>query len=245
MIDKNSPEPLYSQLDRELRAEIASGKYKPNSAIPSETELCQIYGISRMTIRSVITQLVNEGLLHRVQGKGTFVVDRKIPATSPAYMGVREQLERLGYQTATKLLMFKQEKASAAQVKALGVPLGETLHYIVRVRSIDGLPISLHRSYIPRYLCPALTGDNLEKEQLCTILQQEFGLKTAYVSETLESTLATNQEAKALEINPGFPLLLLEDINKTANGRIFEYTKVLFRGDKFKLNFEYDLKEKR
>ena len=92
MLDRNNPKPLYAQFEDLLRSAIMAGEWETNHAIPSENELSRTYGLSRMTVRSVITQLVKEGLLFRVQGKGTFVAAPKITTRSPAYMGIREQL---------------------------------------------------------------------------------------------------------------------------------------------------------
>jgi GntR family transcriptional regulator len=239
MLDKTSPKPLYEQLDEIIRSNISTGEWKPNSLIPSENVLSHTYNISRTTVRKVLTSLVNEGLLFRVQGKGTFVTEPKITAESLAYMGVREQLEQMGYRTATKLIGFKKIKADAHLSRIMGVQLGGELHFIERVRLIEGTPISLHRSYIPEELAPTLTSERFEDEQLCVILQQEFDLIANNVTETLESVQANKREATLLQIERDHPLLLLEDINKTASGRVYEYTKVLFRGDKIKLNFEY------
>lgn len=240
MLDKSSPKPLYLQLEEILRTSINNGEWAPNHAIPSEIELSRLYDVSRMTTRSVVTQLVNEGLLYRVQGKGTFIAEPKITTQSPAYMGVREQLERMGYQIATKLVDFKVTNADIRLSGILDVGAGETLYYIRRVRFADGKHISLHSSYIPVSLAPGLTDENLESEQLCVILERQYGLEPASVSETLESVLANDTEAELLKIDRRFPLLMLEDVNKTASGRIFEYSKVLFRGDKVKLRFEYN-----
>jgi GntR family transcriptional regulator len=239
MLDKNSPKPLYAQLEEILRSSILRQEWAPNHAIPSELELSRTYGVSRMTARAVVTQLVHDGLLRRVQGKGTFVVEQKIPTKSLAYMGIREQLERMGYRITTKLMGFSQVEASQGMADVLDIRQGEPVHFIERLRFIDDKPISLHRSYIPRALTPTLRDEKLESEQLCVILQNEFNLKSATVSETLESVTASPDEAALLNVGKSFPLLMLEDINKTSTGRIFEYTKVLFRGDKVKLNFEY------
>ena len=110
------------------------------------------------------------------------------------------------------------------------------------MRLVEGCPLSLHLSYLPKAMCPSLTEENLETEQLCVIVEKQFGLKAAAVSESLESVLATEEEAELLEIDRRFPLLMLEDVNKSPVGRIFEYSKVLFRGDKIKLHFEYETK---
>ncbi len=85
MLDRNSPTPLYAQLEDVLRAAIINREWEVNTSIPSEVELSKNYNLSRMTVRSVITTLVNEGLLYRVQGKGTFIAEPKIATRSLAY----------------------------------------------------------------------------------------------------------------------------------------------------------------
>jgi len=240
MLDRNNPKPLYAQLEDLLRTSIMNGEWQANHAIPSENELSKRYGLSRMTVRSVITMLVKEGLLYRVQGKGTFVAEPKIATRSPAYMGVREQLEQMGYEIKTRLVRFEKVPASNNIAAALGIAPGDMVTFIERIRSTRGVPISLHRSYIPVALCPNLEEADLEGEQLCVIIERQFGYKPASVSESLESVPASAEEAELLQIDRGYPILMLEDVNKAADGTIFEYTKVLFRGDKVKLHFEYE-----
>ncbi|MGI6192150.1 MAG: GntR family transcriptional regulator [Christensenellales bacterium] len=240
MLDRNNPKPLYAQLEDLLRTSIMNGEWKVNHAIPSENELSKRYGLSRMTVRSVITMLVKEGLLYRVQGKGTFVSEPKIVTRSPAYMGVREQLEQMGYEIRTRLVHFEIIPANNNIAMALGIAPGDLVTFIERIRYTGGQPISLHRSYIPVSLCPGLEEADLEGEQLCVIVERQFGYKAASVFESLESVPANAEEADLLQIDRGYPILMLEDVNKTAEGTIFEYTKVLFRGDKVKLHFEYE-----
>ena len=240
MLDRNNPKPLYAQLEDRLRSCILSGEWQANHAIPSENEMSRTYGLSRMTVRSVVTTLVNEGLLYRVQGKGTFVAEPKISTRSPAYLGVREQLEQMGYQTSTRLVTFNTIEANGHVAAMLGIQRDDPVYFLERVRYASGRPISIHRSYLPCALCPALADKALEGEQLCVILEREFGFKTAFVSETLESIMASASDAMLLQIEQGFPLLRLEDVNITAAHQPFEYTTVLFRGDKIKLHFEYD-----
>ncbi|MFO8074735.1 MAG: GntR family transcriptional regulator [Egibacteraceae bacterium] len=119
VLDRDAATPLYVQLTDILRDEIERGLWMPDRKIPSENELHRTYGISRMTARQVIAQLVNEGLLYRVQGKGTFVAPNKISTRSPAYAGIREQLEELGYATKTMLLNMEEVAADRAVAKKL------------------------------------------------------------------------------------------------------------------------------
>lgn len=241
MLDRKSPEPLYVQLDRILRKKISDGIWQPGAAVPSENELCREYGISRMTARSVISGLVREGLLYRVQGKGTFVPDAKITTRSPGYLGIRDQLEAQGYRIETQLLFFGQEAASASVAAALSCMEGESVYMIKRLRRMNGLPISIHHSYLPAALCPDLSQIHLSEErQLCHVLEEDFGFVTSKVQETLESVLAKKKDAALLQVEPGSPLLLLEERNFDHSGAVFEFSRIWFRGDKLKLHFEYE-----
>ncbi len=118
MLDRNDPKPLHQQLREILEDAIESGKWGPDEKIPSENELSSMYGLSRMTVRSVLTELVREGWLYRVQGKGTFVSE-KIETLSPAYVGIREQLEKMGYEISTKIIEIKTEKGGQTVAKRL------------------------------------------------------------------------------------------------------------------------------
>jgi GntR family transcriptional regulator len=238
-LDRKSPQPLYSQLEEIIRAFIQSGEWQPNKIIPSEREICEQYGLSRITVRSVLSTLVQEGLLRRVQGKGTFVTEAKISTTSPAYMGIREQLEQQGFHINTRLIQFKVLRASFKIAGYLEIKPDDEVVFIERIRSLDSTPISIHRSFLPKALCGTLSSAYLENEQLCVIIEREFGFKVATVTETLESVPAKKDEAALLQVPGNFSLLMLEDINRTSDGLVFEYTQVLFRADKVKLHFTY------
>lgn len=240
MLERFDPKPLYVQLGDIIREKIESGEWKPHQVIPSENELSKIYGISRMTARSVVSEFVREGMLYRVQGKGTFVVEPKITAPPLSYKGIREQLEQMGYQTATKLLSTKKIACTESIAKKLEIPEGSKVHVLERLRFVKEQPLSIHTSFIPAQYCKDLESKDFVGEQLCVILDKEYGLKSHKVIETLESTLAREKEAKLLSIKVGYPLLLLEDLIYDPEGKPFEYTKVLFRGDKIKISLQYE-----
>ncbi len=241
MLDRGSATPLYAQLTEILREKIEAGIWGPDQKIPSENELNHLYGISRMTARQVLAQLVSEGLVFRVQGKGTFVSGPKMNTTSPAYMGIREQLEAMGYSITTTVIEAKVVPADLRVASALDIPEGRSVHLIRRVRSVDGEPISLHTSYIPEILAPQINADDLVSRQLCVILEVDHGLRMSSIAETLESTLASPRDAKDLKTGRTNPLLLLTHKISDPGGRLFEYSQILFRGDKIRLEFHYEL----
>ncbi len=240
MLERTNPKPLYLQFEEIIRDRIESHEWKPNSPIPSENELSRTYGLSRMTVRSVITQFVKEGLLYRVPGKGTYVVEPKITTKSLSYAGIREQLERMGYEIFTKVLSVQVIPATEKIAEKLNVNKEDPVYALERIRYIKNEPLSVHTSYMPEDLCRGLETKGLEDEQLCVILRKDFNLSRGKVVETLESSRATSPEARLLNVKPGYPLLLLEDIIYSESGKPFEYSKVLFRGDKIILKFEFD-----
>ena len=241
VLERGSSVPLYVQLEQILSSKITGGEWLPNQRIPSENELNRMYGLSRMTVRGVLTKLVNDGLLLRVPGKGTYVAPAKISAVSPAYRGIREQLEALGYSTTTRLVSFEREAATSVVRERLGLARGDEVFVIVRVRSVEGEPISLHRSHVPAALAPDLDSHDVVSEQLCVVLENNYGLPMRHVHEQLEAVAVSPTEAKQLDMHRGDPALLLHDVIADAADRPFEYSTIVFRGDRLRLTFDYDL----
>lgn len=238
-LDRNSSVPLYIQIEDSIRSSIDAGEWKPGDRIPSEVALNDRFGCSRMTVRGVLNSLVDDGLLYRVPGKGTFVTEQKITALSPAYAGVREQLEQMGFTTTTELVSRRTVVPGESVRTQLRTDRSVDVHEIVRRRLVDDVPVSLHRSFVPAPLAPGLGTDDVVGEQLCVILDREYDLRPAHTIEQLEAVAATRQEAELLGLVEGAPLLLLEDTISGPSGQVFEYSKILFRGDRMKLHFEY------
>lgn len=238
MLERNTPVPLYQQLRDILLKKIDAGTWEPNERIPSENELSLEYGLSRMTVRAVLSELVKEGLLYRVQGKGTYVSD-KVLTLGPSYIGIRQQLEEMGYRVTTKTLECGLITCSQSVASKLEMEKGDEVFMIKRLRYIKEEPISLHISYINPKYSEVLTPELLEKEQLCVILNKEYGVTRKKVTETLES-VAAKEEETILGVESGHPLLLLQDVIFDAEGKPYEFTKVVFRGDKVKIRLQYD-----
>ena len=172
MLERNNPKTLYQQLRDVLVDSIESETWGVNERIPSENKLSEIYGLSRMTVRAVISDLVKEGMLYRVQGKGTFVAD-KIVTLSPTYIGIREQLEKMGYEVKTRIIECDIVPSTHTIAQSLHLEVGTPVFMMKRVRYIKGGPISLHISYVNAEYSEKLTKEKLEKEQLCVLLNQE------------------------------------------------------------------------
>jgi len=240
-LDRDSAVPLYAQFETILRDNISSGRWAPGERIPSENQLNRSYGLSRMTARGVLNTLVREGVLFRVPGKGTFVAQDKIDTVSPAYRGIREQLELLGYETTTVLRSSRRELPPREVQERLGIGPEDEVYTLRRVRSARGVPVSVHHSYVPADLAPGLDERDTVNQQLCHVLERDYGLRMKHVSERLESTTLDPEEARDLGIGAGSPALLLRDVISNESGTVFEYSSIVFRGDRVRLHFDYEL----
>lgn len=239
MLDRTSSTPLWEQLEDILREQIDNGEWTPGEAITSENLLCKEYNLSRMTVRSVITRLVQEGLLYRVPGKGTFVSEPKIATTPLPYMGIREQLEKKGYEIKTQVLRNEPVKVTERVAKKLNIEVNSTVHLIERVRYIKDKTLSVQRSYLKHNFDPPIEISRLETEQLCNILNDDYNITPNRVEETLEMVYSTSKLAKRLLVPDTYPLLYLQHV-RYMDSEIVEYSEVFFKGDQVRLYFEYD-----
>lgn len=238
-LNRLGPKPLHLQLEEIIRNRIENKELLVDQAIPSENELGKQFNLSRMTVRNVISKLVGDGLLYRVPGKGTFVAAPKITTSPITRMGIREQLEAMGYKTDTTVVDMKIEKASKKVAECLRIEENEPVYFLQRLRFADNEPLGLHNSYIPVKLCKGLFQKELEKEALCDILEREYGIVAKRGEETLESIATNIMESKLLEVKRGFHMLLLSYTMYSGDDQPFEYSKVIFRGDRIKLRFEF------
>ncbi len=238
-LNRSGPKPLYQQLEEILKNKIESGNLAPHDMIPSENEIRKEFDLSRTTVRNVITQLVNEGLLYRVPGKGTFVAEPKISTQPITLKGIREQLEEMGYETDTEVVAKKIIKPPKNVAEKLHISEADEVYFLERVRYANDESLSLHRSYIPVKLANGLFNEDVESTPLCDILERGYGLMLARGEETLESVPIDAREAELLDVKKGFHMLKLRYTMYTKDALPFEYSTVLFRGDRVILRFEF------
>ena len=161
-ITKDSPIPLYFQLKELLRQEIESGRWQPGQQIPSETEMCEAFGISRTVVRQALRELEYHGLLYREQGKGTFVAEPKISESLVQDLsGFYEDMVAKGLTPVTRVLRQEIQPANKKVARYLHIQPGDEIVFIERVRSVGGEPIVLVTTYLPYHVCPDLVDEDL------------------------------------------------------------------------------------
>lgn len=234
------PVPKYQVLKETMLGRILTGIWKPGMLIPAEPELCQEFGVSRITVRHAVSDLVHEGRLQTVQGKGTFVSAPKLQERFvQRVFGLYEDMQRRGFLLTTEVIRQEVIPSSLKVATCLGIPEGERVHVLVRVRSVENEKLLVSTTYIPETLCPNLVHDDLSKGSLYQHLRTHYGLALHRGIRTLEAVAAGQWEARLLDLALASPLLRLDSIAYLQDGRAFEYSQALHRGDRALIELEF------
>lgn len=235
-IDPSNIIPKYYQLANILRAQIEDGTWKANETIQSERQLEQQYNLSRPTIRQAIDLLISQGYLYRIHGKGTFVSPPKLQKGIFELTSFSEDMRNRGLEPGQIFLEFGMVHAPKKVKTHLEItdPQKKVLR-IKRIRTGNGEPIGIQDSYLNLPENKEITQMELdERGSIYTILQEKFGIYPAEADETLEVTLASDEEAALLSIPSGSPLLLNERILYSQDRKAIEFVTILYRGDRYK-----------
>lgn len=232
MIDRSSKLPVYAQVEEHIRRRIQSGEWPAGSAIPPERELARVLGVSRLTVRQAIQNLVQEGLVSRRQGAGTFVA----APTSHLLLrfgGFAEDMVRAGATVTTELLDYTTVPAGPADAGELGVAPGSLLIQVTRLRSIGGAPVLLGTSLIPWEVCP-LTRDDCAGPSLYSAMARRCGRAPERARRVLGAVRAGGVHARYLRIQRGAPLLYVEGVAFDAAGTAMELFRNYFCADRIR-----------
>ncbi|GLW61839.1 GntR family transcriptional regulator [Actinomadura rubrobrunea] len=232
-IDPHSPVPKYSQLRAILLEMIESEELPVDAPIPSERELCVRYGLSRMTVRQGVDQLVSEGRLYRVPGKGTFVARPKIEMPLRLVSFTEDMLAR-GMRPGAIDLDRRTIAADAHLARLFDVEPGTRIHVIERLRTADGQPMALERAHILASLAPDLLDRRLADRSLYGVLEAVYGVVFDAGDQTIDAAVADATEARHLQIPRGSAVLLLRRRSYTG-GVCAELGVSTYRADRYQI----------
>ncbi|GII91060.1 GntR family transcriptional regulator [Sinosporangium siamense] len=232
-IDPDSPVPKYFQLREILLDLIECDELPIGAAIPSERELCQRYGLSRMTVRQAVDHLVSEGRLQRVPGKGTFVARPKIELALQL-TSTSDDMRARGMEPGARDLDRRIVRASAHLARELGIQPGDEVHFIERLRTADGEPLCIERAHIPVSLAPDLSDQDLTNRSLYALLETRYGLVLDGGELTIDGGIADPSDADLLKLPRGGAVLLLQR-RSFAGGVCAELGVSTYRADRYQL----------
>ncbi len=225
--------PLYLQLYDIIKEDILSGKYRSDEKIPSARELGETHNVSRITVEKAIEALVQENLVYRMQGKGTFVTSSKLHRSLPKLYSFSEDMQELGLVPGSRVLELRVEDADEHICTVLRLPDNQSqVTKLVRVRLANDEPILIETTYIPVYLCPGLTECDFEKGSLYKTLDERYHLTLEYAEEHYEITRMKAREADLLQCRENTCAFSIERLTFLETHRQVEYTRAVGRGDR-------------
>jgi len=228
--------PLYYQLVNIIKRNITAGTLKPGDILPSESEMCKNFDISRSTVRQAVSMLEDEGLVVRKQGRGTYVAQPKVHRKTQHLYSFTSEMSSLGLTPSSKLVEYEIMEPTPDIMKMLELSSPETLVYkFSRIRYMDEEALILETSFYPQYLYPNLTRPMLERNSFYSLLLEQ-GITPYEAVDSYEAVVLNRREAELLGCRPGSSAFAVQRVTRMENGQPYEFTQSLIRGDRVKLD---------
>ena len=238
-LDKNTPIPLYFQLEKLIMEEIENGTYPVGGMIPTEKELSQIFDISRTTVRQAIADLVRKERLYRIKSKGTFVARPKISqGFIQSIQSFDEDVRSEGRQPSTQVLALKPVALPEEIAFQMGAAPGTQAVYLYRRRCADGEPIVRVETYLPYDLCSFTLDHDFTAESLYQVLSEREETRVTHIIRTCEAKLANADDVAVLNMKRGRPIHYFISVGQNRVGRLIEYSIARYRGDQSRFRVE-------
>jgi GntR family transcriptional regulator, N-acetylglucosamine utilization regulator len=234
-LDRQSVVPLYYQIQRRLLEQIRLGAFQAGQSLPSEQEISEQLGVSRMTGRQALKSLRDLGVTYSIQGKGTFVSGIKLEKDFRQVASFTEEMQARGLRPKSKVLSFEVIPSDDESANALQLMPGDRVISLRRIRFADSSPVGIEWSRIPLRRCPDLIDVFDARASLYETLAQHYGIRMALANEVVEAGLATIQDSKLLEVSKKSAVFLFTRISYLQNGEPTEFVKSVYRGDRYKI----------
>lgn len=223
-VDRQAATPLYHQIEENLRRLINDGVLQPSDAMPSEPNLGQIYGVSRLTVRRALDELERDGLLSRRHGIGTFIADPKAAQIHPSALSFTDNMLQTGRVPSSRIISLASLPAPDEVADQLGLAQGAPVVKLVRLRLADGQPLTLETTFLPEGRVPGLVESGIGDRSLYGLLRTDYSIDIVAMDQAMEPTLVTDSEATLLEVEPHTAAIASEIIGFTNNGERIEFT---------------------
>jgi GntR family transcriptional regulator len=223
--------PLYGKVEEVLAGEIARGEYQPGDQLPTEDELLARFGVSRITVRRAVQNLIQRGVVEIRRGRGTFVLAPKVSQELTKLTGFVEDMDTHGRTASARVVSQGVVAASARVARHLGVSKGTRVMRIERVRLADSVPMSFDETYLPLEIGRKIVRNDLRAMPIFTLLEEKYGIPLVEAEYSLEAAAATGHVAVGLEVPEGAPIFRIERTSFTTEGKPIDYEMLSYRGD--------------
>ena len=228
--------PLYQQVAERIRDELGPG-LDTGSRLPSERVLCQRFDVSRVTLRSALHSLEQDGILTSAAARGWFVTSslRQPRRSASPLMGFSDLAHSLGQATSARVLETTTRPSTIDESELLAIVPGAPVFVLRRLRCREGLIIALDRSCLPLSLCPGIAEHDFSHASLYAVLRAaDPPVHPTVADYAVEAMVATTEEAELLELPPSVPLLVATQQTRDQQGRLCELGRTIYRGDRFR-----------
>ena len=237
-----SPVPLYQQIKAALRSGILDGKYPPHSRMPSESELQEMFEVSRITIRQALGDLQKEGLIFKVHGKGSFVSQPKAVQNITSLQGFAEAMAGEGHEVVNRVLSFEFVQATAEVAANLKLEEGETVAEIHRARLINRELTSYEITFLPESIGRKLLRADLATRDIFLILENDCGVALGSADLGISAIPARPPVSRVLDLKRDTPVLRVERLTRDSNDHPIDFEYLYFKGDAFQYRLHVDRK---
>jgi GntR family transcriptional regulator len=235
-LDRSDPTPLYQQLRRSIRDAIETKELDSDDALPAERDIAADLGVSRITVRKAIDGLVEDGLLDRRHGAGTFVSSR-IQKSVAALSSFSEDIKSRGWQPQSEWLRKSEDRLTPTESLSLGLPPHQEVYRLDRIRFADEKPLAIEHTIIPAACLDSLDdiGTSLYKAM------ERTGQRPTRALQRIQAVALTQRQAELLDVTAGDPALHIERRGYRDDGELVEVTQSYYRGDSYDFIAELNL----
>jgi GntR family transcriptional regulator len=232
--DRRRPEPLWHQAEMVLRQLIERGEWAAGTQIPNEDRLCDMLGISRITVRHALRNLEEGGLLRREHGRGTFVRSATVVAGVRGLTSFTDEMKTLALTPGTRLLEANRIEADGEIADALELSAGDPVVQLRRLRLGNGMPIGIQTTHLPEARVPGLFEDAQSVQSLYGWLKDNCGITPVKAKEIYRVGSVAARDAEMIQLPAGTPAFEVERIAYDARGP-FEYALSTMRADRYEI----------
>lgn len=228
-----SAQPLHARLRERLRDEILKGQRAAHDRLPSEAELTAAYGVSRITVRQALAALHADGLILRVQGKGSFVAPPRVSPDQSRVQGLAEALGDGAQELHARVLSFDDVRAPPAAAAGLGVEPGTVVSELLSLRYMNRQPLSLNRSWFETSLGARLRRADIAGRDVLSICERDFGIAIGRADVVVGAALADRLQRRHLQLPDPSPVLVVDRVVHRADGTPLQVESSCYRSDAF------------
>ena len=241
IIDREDHQKLYLQLYEILKKKIEGNEWTVGSQIPTEEELCRIFGVSRVTVRTAVLELVRHGYLKRQQGKGTYIYKNIVSEGITMLTNLREILFDEGLKFRTDVLARTVMMPDEDLGKKLNIASEKHIIYLKRLRYVDDEPVLLQENYVPYHICPLLLEEQLYQESLFDLFEKKYGIKITRAKNCIDIAYPNATEARLLKL-PERTCTALLNQHFYSGETVVMYSRSMKRAEQFPFFIELERK---